>query len=48
MSKYNWNEDHEILISDKYFTWGWDHHKKKVIPYKINYNLNSYKKLILK
>ena len=45
MSQYNWNEDHEILISDKYFTWGWKHLNNKVIPYKINYNLNSYKKI---
>ncbi len=40
----NFNEDHEIDVADKYFTWGWKKNISKVKPFAITKNIRVYKK----
>jgi putative transferase (TIGR04331 family) len=54
-SKFNFAEEHEIKISDRYLTWGWSKYgNSKVVPVGIfkvkeffNYDFNKNKKLLL-
>ena len=42
--KYSWAEDHEIKISDKFLTWGWEkENQKKVIPMFVLKNISNLK-----
>lgn len=45
ISANNFNEGHEISISDKYFTWGWKSKTSKVKPYRITHNIEHHKKI---
>jgi len=56
IGEFNWEEDHEISVSDKYITWGWsDIKNKKIIPLglvnkfinKVSYSRNAGKLLIV-
>lgn len=48
--KFSTQEDHEIELSDKYLSWGWNKHEKNIpfgiLKRKINYKFSDQKKIL--
>jgi len=39
--KFSWSEDHELKISDKYLTWGWNDSNNKIYPFGLIKPINN-------